>query len=137
MSDETPRDLHTGIAAMDADHDHQARTVQAIENAIRRGGEAETIRSLLLGLLDDTRVHFEAEQELMQRSGYPGYEAHKAAHDRLLQDLRRIETRHREGGVTESSVAELKQWLAEHIRVMDQALGHFLGPDAAAEPQGS
>lgn len=126
MSNEAPLDIHTGIAAMDADHDHQARTVQAIENAIRRGGEAETIRSLLLGLLDDTREHFEAEQELMQRSNFPGYEAHKTAHDHLLQELRRIEARHRVEGVSEGSIAELKQWLVEHIRVMDKALGLFL-----------
>lgn len=125
MGDTHP-EVHTGIAAMDADHDHQARTVQAIENALRRGGEPDTIRSLLLGLLDDTRAHFEAEQELMRRSDYPAYEAHRAAHEKLLAELRQIEARHRDGGVSESSIAELKAWLFDHIRHMDKALGVFL-----------
>jgi hemerythrin len=135
MSEDAPADLHTGIAEMDAEHAQQARTVQAIENAIRRGGEGEAIRSLLLGLLDDTREHFEAEQALMERSSYPGYEAHKAAHDRLLGELRRIEARHRSEGVSEGSIGELKTWLFEHIRHMDKALGHFLETRAkAGEP---
>ena len=120
--------LHAGFEAMDDEHGRQARTVRAIENAVRRGGEHAVIQGLLLGLIEETRAHFESEQELMRRWRYDGYEAHATEHRRLLEELRTIEARHAAGGlhVTEELVASLRQWLTEHIRSMDHALALYL-----------
>jgi hemerythrin len=121
-------ELQGGFESMDHEHARQARSVRAIENAVRRGGEHAAIQGLLLGLIEDTRTHFESEQTLMRRWNYQGYEAHAQEHGRLLEELRSIEARHAGGGlqVTEEPVASLKTWLSDHIRVMDHALARYL-----------
>lgn len=121
-------ELHGGFETMDVEHARQARTVRAIENAVRRGGEHAVIQGLLLGLIEDTRAHFVSEQALMQRWSYPGYDAHAAEHRRLLEELRSIASGQVSGGldVTEALVASVRKWLTDHIRVMDHALARYL-----------
>jgi hemerythrin-like metal-binding protein len=126
--DSLEHELHGGFETMDVEHARQARTVRAIENALRRGGERTAIQGLLLGLIEDTRAHFESEQALMRRWSYPGYDAHATEHRRLLEELKYIESRQASGGLelTEELVASLRKWLTEHIRVMDHALARYL-----------
>ena len=126
--DSLEHELHGGFETMDVEHARQARTVRAIENAVRRGGEHAAIQGLLLGLIEDTRAHFESEQALMRRWRYQDHDAHAAEHRRLLEELRSIEARHATGGlhITEELVTSLRTWLTEHIRVMDHALARYL-----------
>lgn len=126
--DSLEHELHGGFETMDVEHARQARTVRAIENAVRRGGEHAAIQGLLLGLIEDTRAHFESEQALMRRWSYQGHDAHATEHRRLLEELRAIEARHATGAlqITEELVASLRTWLTEHIRVMDHALARYL-----------
>lgn len=121
-------ELQGAFETMDVEHARQARTVCAIENAVRRGGERAAIHGLLLGLIEDTRAHFESEQGLMRRWSYPVYDAHAKEHRHLLEELRSIEALHAAGGlqINEELTASLRRWLAEHIRVMDHALARYL-----------
>lgn len=132
-------ELHGGFESMDHDHARQARSVRAIENAVRRGGEGAAIHGLLLGLIEDTRAHFESEQALMRRWHYEGYQDHAREHGRLLEELSSIEARHARDGlqVTEELLASLKTWLNDHIRVMDLALARYLRERASEEAGGA
>ena len=121
-------ELELGFEALDHDHRHQARAVAALEGAVRRGGDPLVIESLLLGLIESTHEHFEAEQRLMRRWNYPLYEAHSHSHERLMGELRGIREEHAAGRlvVDEARLAALRRWLTDHIRAMDHALAEYL-----------
>lgn len=139
MSDrDWDHELDVGFDSMDREHHHQARAVAALERAVQRGGEPHVIEGFLLGLIETTHSHFESEQELMRRSGYPRSSAHEQAHARLIEELNAIKERHANGIllVDADVIASLKGWLMDHIRAMDHALARYLqervGPDQAS-----
>ncbi len=114
---------------MDGEHRLQAQTLRVLEGAIRRGAEPEVVDGLLLSLLELTRAHFVAEEHLMQRSRYPGQEAHAAEHRQLLKLLAGLRQKYA-GGQRQLAlevVELLKPWLHDHIQGMDRALALHLG----------
>ena len=73
----------------------------------------------------------------MSQYNYPGYEAHKSEHNRLMQHLVNLVERYENGELLLSFFValELKEWATVHIDKSDKPLGAFLnnlkGTDAA------
>jgi hemerythrin len=129
MSDPTlPDGLSTGIKDVDAEHAVQVELVEAFRAAVAEGKGAADTSSILQRLLDFTDAHFLAEQLLMRLHSYPGYEAHRLEHDRLVDALRLLKEKHAAGVAepTAEAAAALRDWLASHIQTLDQALGRYL-----------
>lgn len=70
------------------------------------------------------RIHFEAEQEVMQSLAYPGWEEHAAEHRVFEERLAGLAERQRVA--KETPPAAVEEWLFAHGRTDDQALVDFL-----------
>lgn len=119
----------TGIALIDRQH----RGLIEICNELFRGcllgpPEAEAyFRQALKKAVVYVRQHFAAEEELMQRYGYPGYPGHKVQHEdfirKVLAEAQAFERG--ESFVPNRFARFLRDWTLEHIAVTDHQYKDF------------
>jgi hemerythrin len=121
--------LAVGIEEIDAQHQElfarAARFVSSLERTDR-----QEIGVLLSYLRMYCVTHFGAEESWMRESGYPGYAAHKAEHDRFVKDIIAMSDEHerrRGPGLQAMRVgAWLSRWLEEHVTSTDRSFAGFL-----------
>ncbi|MBF0273361.1 MAG: bacteriohemerythrin [Magnetococcales bacterium] len=116
------------LLEMDTHHKKLVEIANAIMEILRHGADREALESTFESLIDYTEYHFKAEEQLMQRYGYPDLERHQEKHRHLVQQV--LEYRHQ---LQEPSVlhqADFKgfftQWLVRHILNDDLNYGVFL-----------
>jgi len=115
--------LALGVAEMDATHrefvDHLNSIVQAPD---------ETVLGLLDEFIAHTEAHFAQESRWMRATGFPAIHCHEAEHDGVLNVMREVRGYVEQGKVHVAHVlvAELPEWLRNHLATMDGALARFL-----------
>lgn len=117
-----------GHADIDQQHAELFKAVNHLHDAMREGKARQQLGEILAFLRDYTVQHFQMEQGLMQRSGYPSQNEHKRIHDDLAKQVLDLEAKHNAGALTLSlSVMNfLKDWLAQHISQEDRRLADYL-----------
>jgi hemerythrin-like metal-binding protein len=117
-----------GFEAIDAQHHSLVEALNRLYAAMGEGRDRAEIERVLLFLRDYTVTHFEMEEALMIRYGYPGASTHFAAHADLVVQLSDLlaDFRSGEAVLTEVVMAFLETWLVEHILGNDQRLGLYL-----------
>ena len=130
-------EMTVGVPVIDQQHARLADLLNRVADAVKRGRDRERITVLLDELVVFTRHHFETEQRLMERHGYPETTAHSQEHGRLLADLISIRA-HADGGSLMLTLQSLKEWLVSHIAHGDRELGKaMVASGAAGDPAGS
>ncbi len=122
------------LASMNADHVEEFRLLAQVGDALdahRRGAAgAETLLERLALLAGHTREHFLSEEQVMRESGYAGYAAHKAEHDRLLaeMDAEAKAFREKKDGARLSRylLESVRGWYVVHTRTMDLAAARWV-----------
>jgi hemerythrin len=122
--------LETGDPEIDAQHRELfARIAQLLEVARDRRARAEVAR-LLTFLGDYVVQHFDAEERLMEASGYPEAEAHRAEHRELVAAYGRLYQEFKAEGPSLQFLVRFENritaWLREHIHCTDRSLADFL-----------
>lgn len=120
--------LKLDIPEIDSQHETLIRLINLLHENMLQGADRATLDGLLTQLLEHTQIHFAYEEQLMSRYNYPGYEAHKSEHNRLMQHLVDLAERYTNGELLLSFavVLELKGWAVVHIEKSDKPLGAFL-----------
>lgn len=116
-------DLETGDASVD--EQHKAIFFKAHEIFdMGEDTEIEDLREIMSFLMSYTNRHFLDEEELMVKSSYPGYEAHKEEHNEFVKKVYKIYLKIEEDKVDEELFNDLKiltiEWLARHINDEDK-----------------
>src|SRR5689334_9105723 len=79
------------VSEMDSQHQQLFRIAGELHTAMAAGQAKGAMESTLQRLIAYTRQHFESEERLMARVGYPGWKTHKVEHDRLTRQVERFE----------------------------------------------
>jgi len=120
--------LSVGIEGIDEQHKELLRRAAAFLDGLE-GRSRQDVGTLLSYLRTYAMGHFGEEEEAMRDSAYPGYERHKAQHDRFLRDLLTLskEQEKRGGvGVDPLRVGEwLQDWIAEHVSRTDTEMARY------------
>ena len=121
-------DLKLNIPEIDSQHEVLIGLVNQLHETMLQGADRAALNGLLSQLLEHTQTHFAYEEQLMSQYNYPGYEAHKSEHNRLMQHLVDLAKRYNNGELLLSFaiVLELKGWAVVHIEKSDKPLGTFL-----------
>ncbi len=128
MRYEFTKELETGNRIIDNEHRELLNAVNALLDACGEGKGRAKMGETVKFLNDYVDRHFAHEEQLQKQSGYPGYEAHHAFHEKYKQTLREITA----GMSGEASIADLAKFnghvslLVSHIRTEDKKLGAFL-----------
>jgi hemerythrin len=113
-------DLEMDIPVIDNQHKRIIDYINELDEASRTGNLEET-RHALEGLLDYTITHFEFEEELQEKAGYPFLKAHKRVHEIFMKRVANFRERFEKGeDITQELLAMLKVWLASHIKGDDR-----------------
>ncbi len=117
-----------GVRAMDDQHGILMDTINELRLAVARGCGREQMSELLERLIAFTGMHFASEEQLMERTGFPGFAAHYAAHREILEQIRHAAQRveHGEGLKMRPLLCNLRDWYIAHIEEMDREYGPWL-----------
>ena len=117
-----------GVRAMDDQHGILMDTLNELRLALVRGLARETFHETLGRFLLFSRQHFESEERLLQRFGYPGIERHREHHARLLEKVRASARRIQasEAPSLQPLLQLLLGWYQEHIETADRGYGPWL-----------
>ena len=121
-------DLSVNIKEFDEEHKKLINMINDLHSAMGLGKGKEIIRQVLVRLVDYTKTHFAAEEQLMRKNEYPGYLSHKALHDELTKQVEDLQSKFQEGRmlVTVQVMNFLKDWLSNHIQNTDKKYGPYL-----------
>lgn len=111
-----------GIARLDEQHQQLINLINDLNGAML-AAEDESARSKILdGLAAHAVSHFATEETLMEKFGYPGFERHKAEHDRLMAQVRLLleKSRTDKAALTHEVMTFLQRWLVGHIVNVDK-----------------
>ena len=126
--------LSVGIDEIDGQHQELFRRAGRLLEGLRRGDVAE-LGELVDYLHRYAITHFGAEEAAMRDLRYPGYQRHKAEHDRFIGDLLVLAADlEREGGGAFLALRVdhwLRAWLTQHVCATDTELARFLAKRSA------
>ena len=116
------------IEALDTQHEKIIEILDRLVTTVGPKGAENSILSSLEEVLRTIKGHFEYEETLMKKNGYPSFILHKNMHDAFLRQfsnqLKKWKT------VTEppstQDIAFLKRWFIDHIIGADKLYTPFL-----------
>jgi hemerythrin-like metal-binding protein len=113
-----------GVAAVDYEHRELIGLVNAAHDRLMRPGAAEAVMDFLGEIFARISAHFALEEQIMRVKNYDHYGAHKADHERLLDEIRDImdDYEDEEFFSEELLAQQLKTWFAGHFRTHDARL---------------
>ncbi len=130
MAMEWTADLSTGSAAIDEQHKELFNRINALLEACRQGKGKAEVRKVIEFLDEYVVTHFSAEEEFMDTHKYPDISKHKALHREFMENFADIKRELEDEGPGVHIVVRTNQlvvqWLMDHIRKVDKALGAFL-----------
>jgi hemerythrin len=117
-----------GVQAMDDQHGILMDTVNELQGMLLRGSDRRGICMQLERLIAFSQMHFQSEEQLLRREGFPELNDHRTAHLQLLARLYSAIERvnHDEAVHFPSLLAFLPSWYLEHVEKLDQPCGTWL-----------
>ena len=123
-------EFNTGIGSVDHEHRELVDLINAVDEARRRQAPKEEVGAALGEIHARIAAHFALEEQEMRDHAYDEYGAHKADHERLLDDIRDIMDDH-EGDAyfryNDALAGNLRAWFVNHFKTKDARLHRMLG----------
>jgi hemerythrin len=115
------------LLAIEREHRLQIALVDAFETAVaaRERVEAGRILEQMAAL---SKMHFLAEELVMQLHQYPAYEEHAREHAMLMEEMHLLLAQHAAGSleITLDLAERLRRTLANHLGGSDHALASYM-----------
>lgn len=122
-------DYSVGIPTIDNEHKLLVSMVNDINRILdtHQDFQIQIVNDILKKLTYCIRRHFESEEGLLLLNNYPKYEAHKAEHAILLEQLDIFEKNFKDSkkSFTEEMLFYLEDWLVRHIILHDCEFGFY------------
>jgi hemerythrin-like metal-binding protein len=111
-----------------AQHEHFSVVLEDLKRAHDSGENWHTLAAMVDQLIIDVREHFEQEEELMAKGGYPDLSEHRGHHETFVRRLQvlRAELDRKETELISVITELLAKWFHEHERTADRAMMSFL-----------
>jgi hemerythrin len=119
--------LSVGVRLLDEQHKRLIGMINRLMADPQVETRSETISDLLNAMTTYAQEHFEAEEQLMEKHGYPQTEEHTAQHHAFRRKTGELcmATMSAVGNVPESILQYLRDWLVGHILKSDMAYKPF------------
>lgn len=115
------------VERFDTEHKKLVDMLNNLHDAMLAGMGSAAIGVILNELVTYTATHFAAEESLLKQHAYPGLEAHKGEHLKLVTRALEIKKEYAEGKALPGNLLQfLKDWLMTHIMNEDKRYGTYL-----------
>ena len=112
------KEFETGIAGVDHEHQELVALINRLADDISAGADRERIQAFLGEVFARIAAHFALEESVMRKHLYDEYEAHKAEHESLLDEIRDIMDE-AEDGYAETLSTTVANWFVGHFKTKD------------------
>ncbi len=130
MAVEWTPDLATGVSAIDEQHKELFRRIDHLLEAWKQGDAGIEVDRVIRFLNDYVVEHFGNEEQFMTQFAYGSASAHKAQHELFVATFVKLKNRYMAEGPTPDLLEDTNQllvdWLKNHIKYADKALGLYL-----------
>jgi hemerythrin len=123
-------EFRTGIASVDYEHEQMIRLLNDLYSHVQANDPKDTILAFLGEVHARIAAHFALEERIMREKGYDQYLDHKADHEDLLDEIRKImDSTEQDPGYAygEDLSRELQAWFGNHFKTKDSRLHRMLG----------
>jgi hemerythrin-like metal-binding protein len=124
------KEFETGIADVDHEHRELVDLINELHETLRVDADRDTISNFLGEVLARISAHFALEETVMRKHRYDEYEAHKAEHEKLLDEIRDIMDAHEasDSADYQSTLSTtIRDWFVNHFKNKDARLHRLLG----------
>lgn len=110
-----------GIEEVDYEHRELIELINSLHAALSGERAGERVEAFLGEIFADIAAHFALEERVMRERRYDALAAHKADHERLLDELRDIMDAQADGAELDDAdlSARLSAWFGEHFQSHD------------------
>jgi len=110
-----------GSKAMDDQHKKLIAILNRLHDAMKSGKAANEIGLIIDEMVEYTKLHFSAEEQLMNDKKYIGLASQKAEHAAFVKKAQEFQKEVNSGksAVSLEVLNFLKEWLTHHILVID------------------
>lgn len=124
------KEFETGIAEVDHEHQELVALINELHAQLGADAAKETVSRFLGEVFARISAHFALEETVMRKRHYDEYQAHKAEHEALLDEIRDIMDDYEAGAYTDAGHAlatTVRDWFVNHFRTKDARLHRMLG----------
>lgn len=114
-------DCALGIQEIDEQHKIVFEQIEELRQAIVRGDSHKLIGEIIDRMVEYARIHLVMEECVLRLFAYPGYDAHKRAHERGVAKIAEFSQRYARGerGVALEFFEFIGGWWRQHILIDD------------------
>jgi hemerythrin len=110
-----------GVPVFDREHQKIFQLINDLHARAQDKHERTVPPALLEGLRAEVLAHFAHEEQVMEKTGFPGREAHLADHRALVQELQEMFRQFQTGGISVLALPLfLKKWFIKHLIESDR-----------------
>jgi len=119
------------VEMVDDQHRKLFNLINTMYDLLRANSAGKALSDALDALIDYTKYHFKAEEELMLQIEYVRYSRHKLAHENLTRQAVDFKGEMTDGkGNADEFLNFLYNWLTKHIMEEDKKIGKFIAQGA-------
>jgi len=117
-----------GIQLIDDQHKKLIDIINDVYEAQKAGTSKEMIHKALADLLEYTKYHFDAEEDLLKQHHYHEVDEHIKEHDEFVRKIKSFLNDSKSGNLVLSlkTIDYLKDWTINHILGTDKEYGEFI-----------
>ncbi|MCK5125004.1 MAG: hemerythrin family protein [candidate division Zixibacteria bacterium] len=119
---------HIGIPEMDSQHEKLLSNIDKLRNSIIAKDTAVQINDSISEMMHYVKVHFTAEESLLKKAGYPGFDNHVLKHRQFIKKVVEYHKR-TSAGTTPSKyelISFLQEWANNHILTDDKKYAEYI-----------
>ena len=123
-------EFETGVPDVDLEHRELVDLINELHDQLDANAEPDTVSAFLGEVFARISAHFALEESVMRKHKYDEYEAHKADHEKLLDDIRDIMDDFEAGDFDTYDDAlsnAVRDWFINHFKTKDARLHKLLG----------
>jgi hemerythrin len=120
------KEFETGVPDVDYEHREMVDLINALGEQVEAHASRHQIQQFLGEVFAKIAAHFALEESIMRKHAYDEYEAHKAEHEKLLDDIRDIMDE-AEADYNQALSATVGAWFVNHFKSKDARLHKKLG----------
>lgn len=120
------KEFETGIPGVDHEHRELVDLINRLHEHMASGADKARVAEFLGEVFARIAAHFALEESIMRKHAYDEYEAHKAEHERLLDEIRDIMDSASTAYASSLSTV-VRDWFVNHFKSKDARLHRMLG----------
>ncbi|MBF0288156.1 MAG: hemerythrin family protein [SAR324 cluster bacterium] len=126
---EWTEDLATGVILIDEQHQELFARIDKFMTVVQQE-KINELQEVIAFLEDYVFLHFDAEEEYMNTTNYPGYSQHQSEHAKFIKSFNEIKHQCDQEGEVDVLVDTIQKylvdWLINHIQKTDQRFAAFM-----------